>query len=372
MSVKLGELFVAITAKGTNAAKQGITGVKGALVGAAESANEAKFKILAAVFAMERMTAFSRNLGASLSEFAGFTGMSAEQLQRWQWAGKQASVAAENMESSFKNVQKSMGEQLDFGKPVAGFSQFASKVQNLDTSKLRDTEYMMKKLQEYAQLEPDVTRANVVMQSFGLTEDVIAAMRQGAFTKERLAKAQIFSNKEIGVLQKMHATWGNIVHDFELGIGKMSTKFGPDFLDAINQISKAFLRLIEVLIKLTTEYKVFEKMASAIDKIADTANIFTGKSKNKLAKDIEEKGIAGNLFKVQEGGLVDRVGKFFENMSLPSSATSAIGQTGGGRNYVINNNTTVNNPQTPMEDISRKIGEWTKSAIFQTNQGEIN
>lgn len=60
-----------------------------------------KAAIAGAAFAVERMTRFSTQMGASYKEFARYTGLSTKMLQQWQYAGRKANVSNEEVENSF-------------------------------------------------------------------------------------------------------------------------------------------------------------------------------------------------------------------------------------------------------------------------------
>ena len=93
----------------------------------------AKALVLAVLYGLERMTAAAGKRGMELQQFAAATGLSAEMLQKWQYAALGFGVQADEVASSVGSIQKAMTNmRLGLGAPE-GFAQFSRAVK-LDQS----------------------------------------------------------------------------------------------------------------------------------------------------------------------------------------------------------------------------------------------
>lgn len=261
--MNVAELFVNLGITGADKTVGALGDVKKGLGGVASMSLEAKAAILAALYGFERMMAQSGQAGTGLMNFAALTGLSAKNLQQWQYAARQAGVASEDLTGSLKGVQNSMTNMLLGKGAPEGFALVKNAV-GLDTNRLRDTFYVMQQLQKAAQALPkDV--GNNVLKSFGLSEDTIAAMRRNAFNPTNLNKAPTYSNNEIGALDKANVAWSNLGNKVQMAFGHFNAKHGQDLVKDISKVTDSVVKLVEAFIKLSDKLKLFQKLGSVFE-----------------------------------------------------------------------------------------------------------
>lgn len=295
--MNIAELFVNLGIKGSEKTIGALGGVKKGLGEVSAMSLEAKAGILAAMYGLERMMAASGAAGTGLTNFAALTGLSSQTLQRWQYAARQAGVSGEELTGSLKAVQNSMTNML-LGKGAPEGLGIVAKAVGFDASKARDSFYVMEQLQKAAQALPkDV--GNNVLKSFGLSEGTIAAMRRNAFNPKAFAKADIYSAKEQGSLDKSNIAWSNLGDKIEKAIGHFNAAHGTALVKDISKIADEIFKLIGAFEKFAEKIKLFD----VIDQIfKGWGMIFDG-----LNSGIDKlTGYFGNAGK--ENGLTDKKG----------------------------------------------------------------
>lgn len=230
---------------------------------------EAKAGIVAAIYALQKLMQESMQQGNTLAQFATYTGLSAEQLQRWQYAARQAGVAGEEITGSIKSVQNAMTNMLLGKGAPEGLGMVANTLKNMggfDYNKVRDTFYVMERLQKFAQVVPaDV--ANNMLKSFGLSEGTINAMRRNAFNPGTMSHAPIYSDREVDKLQKVDVAWANLGQKIQMAIVHLNAKHGLGLVQDLSKITSEIVKLSESLIKLADNFKLFDKIGKVFSAI---------------------------------------------------------------------------------------------------------
>ncbi len=280
----IAELFVNIGVKGDDKAKGALGGVKGTLGEISTAGLAAKAAILGAVYGLQRLMSQSAASGSSLMSYAAATGLSAENLQRWQYAARQANVGAEEMENSITGLQSAM-VKMSMGQGAPQGMGVVANAVGIDPAKVRDTMYMMGKLNDYAKKEKNVDFANEMLKSFGLSMNMISAMRRNAFDPKNLAAAPIYSNAEASQLQKVDVAWGNLGKKIEMAIGHLNAKHGLKLISDIASLTTQILKLADALIIVSEKLKVFEVIGETIGGITKILRLANGESLDKVAKD---------------------------------------------------------------------------------------
>lgn len=288
------ELFIKLGILGDGKAKQQLTGIKGTLGEVKTSGLAAKAAILGMVYGLERLMSNSMNAGASLMSYANATGLSAERLQQWQYAARHANVSAEEMEQSMTNLQSSMIKmQMGEGVP-SGMGVIANAV-GIDMARVRDTDYMMKKLMQYANTEKNTDFANEMLKSFGLSMNTIAGGRQGFFSEKHMAQAPVYSNAEAAKLQQVKNAWGDLGQSFEMMIGHLNAKHGLKVVKDLQGVSKELIKMVNSFAKLIEQTKALSLLGTIFKGWGEVFGIITlGADKLKeLSGGDQKKG--GNL-----------------------------------------------------------------------------
>lgn len=290
--MNVGEFFVLLGVKGDDKSKKAIGGVDTAIKDVKNSSVAAKIAILGVVYGLERMMSQSMQAGTGLKQFADFTGLSAVELQKWQYAGRQFGVGADEIASGAKTVQSAMAQmRMGMGAP-AGMS-FLDQVVGLENEKVDDAFYMLGKLQEFAK-KVQTPMANEVLKSFGLSEKMIAAMRNNAFNPEAFAKAQVYSTSAIDTLNKSNAMWSNLGDKMQKMFGNFTVKNGPVLISNITKLADVFVKLADSLTNVIQKYKLFDLIGQSIIGWTQILDAMSGKKP--LEGDFSLKGI-GDFFK---------------------------------------------------------------------------
>lgn len=364
--MKIADFFVNLGIKGEPKTVKAMKGVREGLGEMKSMSLEAKAAIVGAIYALERMMSHSAKLGTGFNQFAESTGLSAQELQRWQHAARQVAVDAEDVEASVRGVQSSIANMMMGKGPIEGMAMLANTV-GLDDRRLRDTFYMMEKLQEFSQKVPqDVGKAMVA--SFGITEKTFSAMRQNAFRPDVMSKATVLSEGQAKRLQNVNAIWMNLQNKMETSVAKFFSKHGEGIAGDVSKLVDKFMILIEALVRLSEKLKAFEAIGNAMLGLAKISDIMTGKNKNlKSFKDWIE---------VSKGAEIERdeklkaLGDADMAEFMAKRAAKESGAQNKTNNVTVNQNNTFTgvdaNPQSikkPLSEANKAI--WSNSAISQ-------
>lgn len=293
--MNVGELFVNLGIKGSEKTVGALSGVTKGLGEAKSMSIEAKAAILGAVYAFERMMQNSGRAGTDLTNFAALTGLSAKSLQQWQWAAMQAGDTTEDFTSSLKGVQSAVNNMLLNKSAPEYIGMITRNVKNFDPSRLRDTFYLMQKLQEAAQNMP-ADLGTTMLRSFGLGDPTIAAMRRNAFTPEMMAKAPTYSDGEVKQLDKANIAWSNLGNKIEMAFGHFNAKHGGQLVADISKITDQVIRLAEALEKVAEDLKIFAGISKALGFIADAVGVVGQENYfNKKKPDRKQEGALGGV-----------------------------------------------------------------------------
>lgn len=323
----VGEIFINVGIKGaekTVAAVSNITKGMGELY---SGSLEAKAGILGAVYEFERLMEMSGRAGTTLTNFEAYTGKTAAELQKWQYAARQAGVSNEEFAASFKNVQSAMAELALHQRSPEGLG-LVGRAVGLDRNRaINDPAYLLTKLQEYSHKVP-ASIGNQILKSFGLSEGVIAAMRRNAFRPEVFAKAPTYSESEISALDRADIAWSNLSTHIQMAFGHFNAREGGRIVTQISHITDQIIRMVEALIRLGEKLHVFDLIeagAKTINNVLEKDNqlvdLVRGKGKSKNETDRAEQ-IAKILF-----SLMNPIGSLISEKittALASSARSGI------------------------------------------------
>lgn len=271
--MNIGELFINLGIKGTEKTVGAIASVRKGMGEITSTSIEAKAAIIGAMYGLERLVETSNRIGTSLTNFNALTGISVQELQRWQYAARQAGVSGEEIAGSMKSVQNAMTNMLFNKGAPEGLGLVAEKV-GFDFKRARDTLYVLQQLQKFAQQVPaDV--GNAVLKSFGLSEGTIAAMRRNAFTPEMLAKAPTYSDKEVKALDKANIAWSNLINKIQMAIGHFNALHGLSLVNDISKLTDKILQLANSFMKLADNIQLFKGIGMIFEgwtKIFDSIN----------------------------------------------------------------------------------------------------
>ena len=259
----IGEMFLNLGIKGTQATLGALNYVKTSIGEIGSMSFTAKAGIVGMFYAIQQFTATSAQAGTNITNFTNLIGISGQTLQQYQYAAAQVGISNDEMAGTFKNVQQVM-TTMRFGKGAPeGMAMLMQTLNaagsNFDPNRAKtDTEYVMRKLQEYANLEKDISKRNLVMKSFGAGENVISAMSRNTFSSANLAKAPTFSDREVSQLDKINAAWIRLGIQIKMAVGQFNAKYGMELTNSISNIIVKIEKLVMALMHIAEKFHLFE------------------------------------------------------------------------------------------------------------------
>lgn len=202
--MKIAELFIQLGIKGARVTKDALTGVHGALAGARDTSWELKAGIFGAVVALEEITRRAVLSAVELKNFAGATGLSTQELQKWGYWAEINDVKAENMASTIKGLQSAQSAlRLGQGVP-AGAVYFGLNQSNNPIEMMAE---IQKKLRAIGNDQKEIGNARTMASTLGISDDMFAALRIGTVGFAGLRKEMMLTGKEQQELLKLNRQW---------------------------------------------------------------------------------------------------------------------------------------------------------------------
>lgn len=353
----IAELFVNIGFKGGNSANKALKEVKTGLGEVKSTSLEAKAAILGVIYGLEKLMSASMKQGTELTNFNALTGLSAQRLQEWQYAARQAGVASEEFTGSIKGVQNSITNMLMGKSGIEGYAIVANKV-GLDRSRLRDTFYVMEQLQKFAKAAPpDV--GNQMLKSFGLSEGTIAAMRRNAFNPATMAKAPKYSEGETKQLAKVDAAWANLGNKIQMAMGHFTSKHGMQMVNDISKITDSVIRLTESLVRMAESLKVFTLLGNIVKWTNELLSPEGGLAQVAKGMDSDDKSRGHRLMDVFPNFFDEKGNTKWDKVK--DLVPFMKGDSSSGSQQNINNNINMNFQHDGKDH--KKTGDSVKKAI---------
>lgn len=363
--MNIAELFVSLGIKGSEKTLGALGNVKKGMGETASMSLEAKAAILGAIYAFQRLMSASGQAGTNLSNFNAAIGMSTKLLQQYQYAARQVGVSNDEMAGTFKTLQSNMSKiLLGKGAPegMARMAELTGAISAEDVEKfMRSPDLLLQKLQEYAAKETNIGLRNEVLKSFGVGDNMIAALSKRAFTPEMLAKAPTYSDSEIKKLTQADAAWANLGNTIEMAFGKFNAKHGVQLVQDITKITESVLELSNALTTLAEKLGAFELLG-------DIVKGWTGLLKGDITKSVNDilksEGIEDPTFTDQMRTLFNAMkpeGKAFGGKSLDNN--NVIDSKGRFLERPFPKNIVPNSPAIPPQSSNE-----TKTQNFNINQ----
>lgn len=371
--MKIAELFVELGLRGDDKAQKQLSGVQSSLKGILSTSLQTKAAVLAATYFLDKMISTAGRTGTSLLNFSSVTGLSAKDLQKWQYAARQAGVDGEELAGSVKSVQSAMTSMLLGKGAPEGMAMLANKI-GFDPSRARDTFYVMEKLQEFAKKVPrDVGTA--MLASFGLTEGVIAAMYRNTFRPELMAKAPRYSESEITTLNKVDVAWSNIFTKIKMAMGHLVARHGlilvkdiSHLVDTVTKLANSFVVLAEKIKLVEIVGKIFEGWSMIFDLITKSIGAmmeFFGLAGKNLPKD------PVSMFSDWLGKKAESAGESYGKAFYEVEAYRSLVKPSAKSGSVNTNNITVHNHGVKdAQDSAKHFGRELNRAYRQMNQAQ--
>lgn len=267
--MQIAELFVSLGIKGADKTIGALGDVQKGLKGVSSMSLEAKAGIAAALYALQHFVFQSGAAGTNLSNFSAYLGENAKTLQQYQYAARQVGVSNQETENTFKTLQNQMTKTRYNGQAPSGLGQVGMKTGGFtsqDVARFMDApEKLLLKLQEYAQKEKSIGLRNENLKSFGLSDQMVAALSKGTFNQQNFSKAPTYSEKEINSLDRANIAWSNLGNKIEMAVGHFNALHGGQLVNDISTLTDKVLKLAEAFLKVADALKIFQLVGKAFE-----------------------------------------------------------------------------------------------------------
>lgn len=348
----IGSLFLNLGIKGSEKTVGALTNVKKGLGEVGSMSLEAKAGIIAAMYALEQLFATSGKAGTDLTNFNAVTGESVKTLQQYQYAARQVGVSNQDVEGSFKALQSTMTKTLlgEGGpKGLARVSLLTGGISDKDIQEYaKDPAKLIQRLQQYASKETNVGLRNETLKSFGLGENMIAALSRNAFNPNVLKKAPTYSDNEVKQLDKANIAWSNLGNKIQMAVGHFNAMHGGQLVGDISKIVDQVVKLSEAFVKLSEKLHLFEgigKIFSGWTKIfqgvTSGVDALTGAvTEPKKGKQLLDDTVTGgkNFILGMMGDLKDKLVGPDATMIQPSIPKTAVASNNQNNQVSVTNN----------------------------------
>ena len=390
----IAEFFVKLGLKGEDDTAKGVEKVDKSLQGVVSTGLAVKAGLAAMAFGLQKLMSKSSEAGAAINQFENSTGLSGKLLQQWQYAARQFNVESEDMTGSIKGVQDAMTDMLLGKGAPEGFGMVANMV-DLDPTRVRDTYYVLEQLQEFAKQVPaDVSKS--MLKSFGISEGVIAAMRQNAFRPDVFQQAPIYTDKEVKQLRKVNVEWDNLYDKIDKSFGRLNAEHGEGLVSDISGVVDQVLKLTEALITLADKLHVFETIGKSIEGWSLIFGV-AGEGVDSMSKDLTDltsdevyqsgDGETGAMAWIRDASLNDynmikswfsddvkmRSGSFVKPESVAKQGEAGATDNSNRSNNPTTINQTFNLKDSDPKAVGDSVKKATKDAFRQSPaQGQVN
>jgi hypothetical protein len=217
--------------------------------------------------------------------------------------------------------------------------------------------------------------ANTVLSGFGLSSNVIAAMRRNAFREDVFQKAPTYSDAQIKALNKADAAWRGLGLKIKMAMGEFSADEGLKLIQSISKITSEVLKMTRAFVNLADELKIFDRIGQSFE---GWGLIFKGLTGS--LEDIKNDGL-GSWLKDTLGGIKDAAKGAVISLTEPDASIQQklIPSPVGSQSVSTTNQNTVNQTLNFNSDTSdpAQIGNVVKKAASEayrqmSTQGQEN
>jgi len=279
MGMKIAEFFAELGVEGAEKSVQAVDSVTSEMGKLQGMTLEAKAAIVGVFYGLEQMFSASNRTGTALANFRNLTGLSTQELQKYQYAMRQIGGTNEDVQSTFQNLQSVVAKALMGQGVPKGIGLIAPTVGLTNEQfwgAMKDPAQLFQMLQKFARSNVAPAIRNEILKGFGLSDTMISGMVQNAFRPDVMARAQIYTDRETNALQKNAAAWGNLGTKIEMAFGKFNAIHGGGIVKDIGMITDSILNLVNALTKLAEKLKVFKGLDLSSTGIADIINTVSG------------------------------------------------------------------------------------------------
>lgn len=222
--MKIGELFIALGFQVEGLPKLDDTDRK--MRGATINAGALALAVNSVNYAFLRMVEGARGAAVEFKNFALATGLSADELKKWQQAAEINDVTAKEMTDTVKNLQ-GLSAEVRLGRGnIAPF-------QLLGISPNQDPFTILRQLRErIKELPPDIAR--VIAGQMGISDNIFQMLRQATVEFDRLEERYRLTAQEQTALIRLNRAWKDLI----FSVKSLRDKFASDFAPVLTMITK--------------------------------------------------------------------------------------------------------------------------------------
>lgn len=216
--MKIADLFVDLDIKGNVKVKDALMGVDTGLQHTAELSMAAKAGILGAVLGLEEISRAAVGSAVDLKNFAGATGLSTGELQKWMYLAKMNDVAGEELASTIKGLQNaqaamSLGKGVPEGALWFGLDPKNNPVEMFDE--------IAKKLRAIGSDQKQIGIARSMASTLGISDNMFAMLRAGNLSLAGFRKELVLTAADQKKLLAVDREWNQFWFDIKSASEKM-------------------------------------------------------------------------------------------------------------------------------------------------------
>jgi len=233
--MKIGELFVVLGFKLEGRAR--LEELEKGMTAAAVLAGKAALGVGSLTTALGFMLNMSMDAGVELKKFAAATGLSTDELQRWQFMAEQNNVSGKEMLDTIKEIQKA-GADIRLGRGnIAPWQLFG-------VDPTQDPFTVLKNLRAAINRFPEDI-ARTIAGDAGISDDVFQMLRNTNLEFDKLEQKYIASRKQAEDLARLKGQWAGIKFELtSIGI-QLTATFLPLLQKAVPYIQKGADKLAD-------------------------------------------------------------------------------------------------------------------------------
>lgn len=265
MSGAFAELFVSLGIKGSEKTLNVLSTVKTGMGGIRDVSLEAKAAILAAIYALEKMTMGAANSGYEIKSLATYLDIGTKSLQQWRYAALQAGISNQEFDQSAKAVQNNIKQFAASQKLPTGSDIIAQETHFKFSDKFK-VDDIFPKLLEFAR-NKKYSRENIetILEAWGLTPNEISQAIIGKFTTANLNKAPILKDNELSKLSNITVEWANLEAKVKLFMAHLTAKDGEEAVKNLNHMADSVFRIANDIERISTKLGVFKIFGDALN-----------------------------------------------------------------------------------------------------------
>lgn len=270
MSGAFAELFVSLGIKGSEKTLNVLSSVKTGMGGIRDTSLAAKAAILAAVYALEKMTMGAANTGYDIKTLSTYLDIGTKSLQQWQYAALAAGISNDEFNQSAKAIHQHIKDYAGGGALPKGSMSLAQETKFKFTNNFK-VDDILPKLLEFAK-NKKYSRENVenILEGWGLTPTEISKAIEGKFSAANVSSQPFIKESELNSLSNVKVDWDKLEAKVKRFMMHLTAKDGADAVKNLNQMADSFFRIANDIERISTKlgfFKLINDAFSGWDKI---------------------------------------------------------------------------------------------------------